>query len=136
METSDMPPTLAESTTNSESVPPRPPRALVAAVIIMGVMIIVGAAALVGIIIYRIVHHVPTPVVRQEAPALSSSLSGPALLSLPRRVGEQVTMMSARPDGALAVMLKDEQGNMRIVLWSPEQARIIAELTMTHPTSP
>ncbi|PHI96495.1 hypothetical protein BG621_05405 [Parasaccharibacter apium] len=114
---------------------------MLAAVIIMGLMIIIGATALVGVIIYRVVHQSAVSTERPAATMMQSavepsSLSSVARLKVPRLPGEHVIMVSARQDGAFAVMLKDEQGGVRILLWSPEQARIIAELTLTAPSSP
>lgn len=138
MSESDMAPNLVESGQNSESNPPRTPKALVAAVIIMGVMIILGTVLLVGIIIHRMMNHSATSSalassVATQAAAGASSLAGPALLKLPRHEDEQVMTVTARPDGMLAVTLRDEQGNARILLWQPEQARLVAELTLAAP---
>ncbi|WP_229709308.1 DUF6476 family protein [Bombella favorum] len=133
MNESDMSPNLVEPGQNSESNPPRTPRALVAAVIIMGMMIILGTVLLVGIIIHRMMNHSASPSAAVQTMAGPSSLAGPALLKLPRHVGEQVMAVTARPDGALAVTLRDEQGNARILLWQPEQARLVAELTVASP---
>ncbi|MBA5727409.1 hypothetical protein CPA56_05370 [Bombella sp. TMW2.1889] len=133
-----MAPNLVEPGQNSESNPPRTPKALVAAVIIMGVMIVLGTVLLVGIIIHRMMNHSsasPAP----AAPGLSraaagpASLAGPALLKLPRQADEQVMAVTARPDGLLAIMLKTGQGDARILLWQPEQARLVAELDLTGP---
>ena len=136
MSESDMAPNLVESGQNGESNPPRTPKALVAAVIIMGVMIILGTVLLVGIIIHRMMNHSATPStaaspVAMQAVAGPSSLAGPALLKLPRHADEQVMAVTARPDGALAVTLRDGQGDARILLWQPEQARLVAELTLS-----
>ncbi|OOL18869.1 hypothetical protein AL01_03770 [Bombella intestini] len=108
---------------------------MVAAVIIMGVMIILGTVLLVGIIIHRMMNHSASPSAPSAVQTMAgpSSLAGPALLKLPRHVGEQVMAVTARPDGALAVTLRDGQGNARILLWQPEQARLVAELTVANP---
>ncbi|UPO80504.1 hypothetical protein DTQ13_02765 [Parasaccharibacter sp. TMW 2.1888] len=129
-----MAPNLVEPGQNSESNPPRTPRALVAAVIIMGVMIILGTVLLVGIIIHRMMNHSsasPAP----AASELSRAAAGPALLKLPRQPDEQVMAVTARPDGLLAVTLKTGQGDARILLWQPEQARLVAELDLTGPAA-
>ncbi|MCQ0040952.1 MAG: hypothetical protein NF693_01600 [Bombella sp.] len=140
MSESDMAPNLVEPGQNSESNPPRTPRALVAAVIIMGVMIILGTVLLVGIIIHRMMNHSsasPAPAASElsRAAAGPAFLAGPALLKLPRQADEQVMAVTARPDGLLAVTLKTGQGDARILLWQPEQARLVAELDLTGPAA-
>ncbi len=135
MNESDIDPNLVEAGQNSESNPPRTSKALVAAVIIMGVMIILGTVLLVGIIIHRMMNHAATPSTPATAQTMMgpSSLAGPALLTLPRHADEQIMAVTARPDGALAVTLRDGQGNARILLWQPEQARLVAELKVAGP---
>lgn len=57
------------------------------------------------------------------------------MLKLSRHEDEQVMAVTARSDGTLAVTLRDEQGDARILLWQPEQARLVAELSLTGPAA-
>ncbi|QDH13708.1 hypothetical protein E3E12_05350 [Formicincola oecophyllae] len=124
-----------------DDVPPyKPPRLLLAAVIIMGIMLVVGVVFLVYTVIVRASHHDvvasrPVPamtVVHGQDFTLRPVLSDEpeSRLMVPARPGEWIQSVTARPDGALAVLLNSDQGS-RIVLWAPERARVMAEFQLT-----
>lgn len=106
----------------------------------MGVMIVIGTVMLVWVIAHRMahkssVHDVPSSVASLRMGHEDVRLLEPALLTLSRREGESVSAVTARPDGSLAVTLQDHKGGGRVLIWAPEQARLIAELefsTQSH----
>lgn len=94
----------------------------------MGVLIIIGTAALLWVIVHRIMHS-PTEVGASQ-PTVGTTVSSsavPAVLKVPRHADEQIRAVVTRPDGTLAVTVVSPQGGGRILLWLPEQARLVAE---------
>lgn len=144
--------TLAENNISGEDPPPAytpepppPSKALLGAVIIMGVLIIVGVVLLLWVVVHRIQHHkdmqsLPAAPVIASAPAITMDRKGraaplyhdilapPATLNLVARPNEHIHSLTARDDGSVAVTLKTKDGNERVLIWIPEQARISAEL--------
>lgn len=127
------------------SAPPPTPKWLVGAVVMMGVLIVIGVVALLWVIIHRIQHHKElvslTPSIASNAvmppqgkvkvtPAYHDVLAPPATLTLVPRPGEQIQSLTAREDGSLAVKLRTHEGAERVLIWIPEQARISAELEL------
>ncbi|EHH67475.1 hypothetical protein [Gluconobacter morbifer] len=112
---------LAEDQTHSE---PQTPKALIAAVIIMGVLIIFATFGLIGVVAYRFLHpHKTAP-----SPVMASLSSGATpRLALPLAEGEHITAVTSRPDGMMAITLSGP-GQARLLLWSPEDGRIVSEL--------
>lgn len=110
---------------------------LFVSVVVMGVLIIIGVVALITVIAHRVFNHVAHKDTLL-APSMASSLSQGnivplgtvAKLSLPLRKeqGEHIISMTSRPDGTLAIALASQNGGIRVLLWAPEQARLIAEL--------
>ena len=116
---------LAEDQAGSES---GKPKALLGAVIIMGVMIVAGVAVMIGVIAHRVMH--PHHDVSISAPSSGSSTR----LALPLGEGEHITAVTARPDGMMAVTL-GRPGAERVLVWSPEAGRVMAELDFGVPRS-
>nr|WP_197463221.1 hypothetical protein [Gluconobacter thailandicus] len=109
---------LAEDRTGSES---GTSKALFAAVIIMGVMIVAGVAVMIGVIAHRMMH--PHHGVTVE----TSSTNGFTRLALPLAEGEHITNVTARGDGMMAVTL-GQPGSERVLLWNPDAGKVVAEL--------
>lgn len=94
----------------------------------MGVLILVGTAALLWVIVHRIMHpHTEMSAAQPPVGTTVSSSATPAVLTVPRRADEQIRAVVPRPDGTLAVTVVSPQGGGRILLWLPEQARLVAE---------
>lgn len=97
----------------------------------MGVLIIVGAAALVWIIVHRIMHpHAEGVVPHSTASIAAPSSAMAAVLTMPRHGDEQIRAVVPRSDGTLAVTVVSPRGGGRIVVWLPEQARLVAEFRL------
>lgn len=110
---------------------------LMMSVIIMGVLIIIGVVVLIGVIAHRAFHpkenhgHV---IAAQHIFLADFPENVVEKLSLPLKTteDEHIFSVTSRPDGLLAVTLVSREGS-RILLWSPEQARLVAELDLsTH----
>ena len=104
---------------------PRTPKALTAAVIIMGVLIIVGTVTLVGLIIHRIGHHsnaqsaLPVHVPLQDAVTTQTELPP----------GTTLTGMTRVQDDLLALQV-NENGEQKILLWQVSTRRLLPGLTI------
>jgi len=104
---------------------PRTPKALTAAVIIMGVLIIVGTVTLVGLIIHRIGHHsnaqsaLPAHVPLQDAVTTQTELPP----------GTTLTGMTRVQDDLLALQV-NENGEQKILLWQVSTRRLLPGLTI------
>jgi|GEM_PF-1109206 len=99
------------------------PRALMAAVIGMGIAIVVGVAVLIGVIVHRMGsgHGVSAPVVVGRGQGENVRLAVPG--------GMRVTGMTARADGSVVVSLRGDAGE-RVVIWDPVGGRIVATLAL------
>ncbi|MBF0862470.1 hypothetical protein HKD22_10190 [Gluconobacter kanchanaburiensis] len=102
---------------------------MLAAVILMGVLIIAAVFGLIGVIAYRFLH--PRPSVTATVPLVEGGFSR---LALPLQEGEHITAVTARPDGLMAVTLGGV-GRDRVLLWNPEAGKIAAELDFGAPAS-
>ncbi|WP_048850697.1 hypothetical protein [Tanticharoenia sakaeratensis] len=107
------------------------PRALIAAVIGMGVAIVLGVAALAGILI----HRMSSPPAAISA-ATTTAVSGPAASSgmplettLPVPSGARIASVTARQDGTLAILI-EAVGREQLVIWNPDARRIVATLML------
>ncbi len=103
-------------------------RALLAAVIVMGVMILVGTAVLISTVVHR---------ATQRAQSTSSGFpaggpqGGPApTLSLDQPPGTRVALVTRQSDSLLAVTLSGGGLPDRVLVWSPAAARIVARLAL------
>lgn len=103
---------------NLENPAPGPSRILTGLVIVMGVLIIVGLAALVTVILSRHLRpEVPTPhEVRR------------AML----HVGDQsrITNIVPRANGDVIIEISGQNGDQRVAVWEPSSGRISAELDL------
>ena len=99
-------------------------RALKAAIVIMGVMIIAGTALLVALIIRRASHPAPT--------AAATAPTGQATLHQPQ--GTRIISLAATPTG-LAVALQGG-GPDRILILDPTTLRPTATITLTPDLPP
>lgn len=103
-----------------------------ALVIIMGIMIIVGTGALIWVIVHRMTQSPSEIATMNKAHIESIHIPNtPALLTVPRRADEHIQSVTARHDGSLSVVLVSSQGGERILVWMPEQARIVAEFELS-----
>ena len=111
-------------------------RALLAAVIGMGVLLFIGSLVRVGVLVHRMMH--PRPAVTADAPVATMPV-GPVMtmrgesLLLDEAPGTHVQAVTARPDGLLAVVLSGGSRADRIVIWDPVGRRIVARLDIGHP---
>ncbi|AXY21389.1 hypothetical protein CD178_00574 [Komagataeibacter saccharivorans] len=105
-------------------------RALLAAVIGMGVLLFVGSLVLVGVLVHRMMH----PSIAATRPAVSASVptlpaqGGYEALMLDEPAGTHVESLTTRPDGMIAVALSGGGSAERIILWDPAGRRIVARL--------
>ena len=111
-------------------------RALLAAVIGMGVLLFIGSLALVGVLVHRMMHPAPAPAAvvagTVTAPPVSMGADAAGDLVMDEAPGTHVQAVTARPDGLLAVVLGGG-GADRVVLWDPAGRRIVARLVLGHP---
>ncbi|MDT8870973.1 hypothetical protein RAA17_07165 [Komagataeibacter rhaeticus] len=112
-------------------------RALLAAVIGMGVLLFVGSLVLVGVLVHRVMHPrsvvaAGAPPATLPAPPVAGSGHGADVLMMDEAPGTHVTSVTARPDGLLAVVLSGGDGADRIVVWDPAGQHIVARLVVGH----
>ncbi|UMM64339.1 flagellar basal body-associated FliL family protein [Aristophania vespae] len=132
---SDMKKSVAQTVTMGEIAhDARPSSFLLGAVIIMGLLIVIGTAILLWVIVHRALHHNDVAAPQTKA-AYHNVLATPSVLSLVPRPGERVQSITARSDGSLALDLRTVEGGERILIWAPEKAQIIAELELSKSVS-
>ncbi|ACI50268.1 conserved hypothetical protein [Gluconacetobacter diazotrophicus PA1 5] len=102
-------------------------KALLAAVIGMGVLLAVGSLVLVGVLVHRISHPHSVSSVRVVSPP--DGAYGPLVLDEP--AGTHITAMARQDDAMLAVSLSGG-GPDRIVLWDLAHARVAGRLTLAR----
>lgn len=116
-------------------------RPLLIAVIVMGVLIIIGIVSLAGVIVHRVFapgqsfRLAPGPELIEMAPADMTAISAKniARLGLALKTGEHVLSAVPYRNGRVLVLL-GQGGNgaeahiTRIIAWQPETARLLAEL--------
>ena len=109
-------------------------RALLAAVIVMGVMILVGTAVLIGVVVSRAIHRSPAagplaaaalPPTDGVAPALTPSI----LLDQP--AGTRIASVTRQSDRLLAITLSGGGGD-RLLVWDIATGRVIARLGLAR----
>ncbi|QDH17368.1 DUF6476 family protein [Swingsia samuiensis] len=100
---------------------PTTSKALMAAVIIMGVLIIMGVVGIIGVIVHRVMHP------KHASQQIATEHGSFSRLALPLARGEHILSVTSRNDGLMAVTLV-QSGSERILLWSPEEGRIVSEL--------
>ncbi|NVN43978.1 hypothetical protein HW537_08660 [Asaia siamensis] len=116
-----------------DTPPPKVSRTLMAAVIIMGVLIVLGTAGLIGVIVHRAMspgHHKPM-MAAQGSASIEAASHAPG--EAPRFIyggGGRIVAEAVRPDGSVAVQINGPQGD-RIVIWNPESNQVTAQFTLT-----
>lgn len=103
---------------NLKTPTPSVPRALTAAVVVMGVLIVVGTVGLGGVIVHRLSHRDVRP---------TATATG---LDLPRAAGTRIESVTPRNDGTLVLHLLGPDGE-ELVVWDPDAGRLTARLTMS-----
>ncbi|RUT27262.1 hypothetical protein C0V97_03395 [Asaia sp. W19] len=112
---------------------PAPPvsRALMAAVIIMGVMIVVGVAGLIGVIAHRALsggtaahHGVSIP------PKTGGASSGGARPGFVYHATGHIVSQSVRPDGSVVLLISNPEGE-QVVVWNPDTGLVTAQFSVT-----
>ncbi|MCX2561876.1 hypothetical protein OQ252_10775 [Acetobacter farinalis] len=100
---------------------PGTPKGLMAAVIGMGILIVVGTGALVGVIIHRMGAHTSPATLAASAPAGGEQISSTTPLPLP--AGSRLVSMTHVQDDLLALHIL-ENGKDRILLWQVSSGRV------------
>ena len=112
-------------------------RALLAAVIGMGVLLFIGSLVLVGVLVHRVMHPRPAvsagvQVATLPAPPVAKMTDGMDTLMMDEVPGTHVSAVTVRPDGLLVVVLSGGDVTDRIVVWDPAGRRIVARLVVGH----
>ena len=111
-----------------DTPPPKVSRSLVAAVVIMGVLIVLGTAGLIGVV----VHRAMSSGLRKPAMAtqdLSHSVSQGEAPRLVLAGGGRIVAEAVRPDGSVSVQINGPQGD-RIVIWNPQTNQVVAQFVL------
>ncbi|KXV78636.1 MULTISPECIES: hypothetical protein [Acetobacter] len=108
---------------------PGTPKALMAAVIGMGILIVVGTLGLVGVIIHRMGSHTPSTSAALSAPAVPLQ-DAPARPVLP--AGTHLISMARVRDDLLALHVSTN-GEDRILLWQVSTGRILPGIDSAAP---
>jgi hypothetical protein len=103
-------------------------RALLAAVIVMGVMIALGTATLIAVVVGRMTHRPP------HAAALALPVAGAAVpvLALGEPPGTRIASVARQSDTLLAVTLTGGGVADRLLIWDIASGRVIATLTLSR----
>jgi len=104
--------------------PPRTPKALLAAVIGMGVLIVVGTVTLVGVIIHRMNSQHTPAVLPASVPLQDTALPAPSLAP-----GSKLLSMARVQDDLLALHIS-ENGQDKIMLWQVSTHKLMQGLTL------
>lgn len=110
---------------------PGTPKALMAAVIGMGILIVVGTVGLVGVIIHRMGSHTPSAGPTLSAPAVPLQ-DAPAHPVLP--AGTHLISMARVRDDLLALHVSTN-GEERILLWQVSTGRILPGIDGAAPSA-
>ncbi|UYH51372.1 hypothetical protein N5W20_00340 [Candidatus Kirkpatrickella diaphorinae] len=103
---------------NLENPNPGPSRALTGLVIVMGVLIIIGFAALVSVIISR--HLRPEVATPLEVRRALLHVTGQS----------RITKIVPRANGDVIIEISGQNGDQRVAVWEPSSGRIAAELEL------
>lgn len=108
---------------------PGTPKALMAAVIGMGILIVVGTLGLVGVIIHRMGSHAPPAPKALSLPAvpLQDAATPPALPA-----GAHLVSMTRIQEGLMALHVT-ENGQDRILLWQLGADHLTLGVTQAEP---
>ena len=122
--------------------PPPVSRVLMAAVIGMGVLIVIGTAGLIGVVVHRAMH--PHRAILQERQVSASAMprqgdivanrasreGGVGATVFTLHGGGHVLSQIVRPDGSLSLLIATPEGE-QIVIWSPESNRVMARFALS-----
>lgn len=116
--------------------PPPVSRALMAAVIGMGVLIVLGTAGLIGVVIHRAMVPATAHMTAagSSVPALPAVASGGDAQGAPLfvyRGGGHVLSQAVRPDGSISLVL-DTPAGQQVVIWNPEANRIVGRFSLAE----
>ncbi|WP_394818600.1 hypothetical protein [Sorlinia euscelidii] len=103
---------------NLENPNPGPSRVLTGLVIVMGVLIIVGLAALVTVIISRHLHPEVAP--PHEVQRVLLHIGGQS----------RITNIVPSANGDVIIEISGQNGDQRVAVWEPSSGRISAELDL------
>ena len=103
-------------------------RALLAAVIVMGVMILLGTAVVISVVVSRAIHRPPAaslPTAAALPPAEGAAPVPPILVDQP--AGTRIASVTRQSDRLLAITLSGG-GSDRLLVWDIATGRVIARL--------
>ena len=98
---------------------------LLAAVIAMGVVILVATAVLVATLVHRLTHRAPPAIVAIPAPAADR-----APLSLGQPAGTRLVSVVRQSDTLLALTLSGGGLPDRLLVWDTVSGRVVARLRL------
>lgn len=110
--------------------PPRTPKALLAAVIGMGVLIVFGTITLVAIIIHRMNSHPATAALPVHVPLQDAALPAPALPP-----GTKILSMARVQDNLLALHILENGMTEKVLLWDVN-AHTLTQGLLLPPAAP
>ncbi|GBQ36234.1 hypothetical protein HLH34_06450 [Gluconacetobacter azotocaptans] len=109
-------------------------KALLAAVIFMGVLLVAGSLVLVGVLVHRISHPRPNVAPVGASPAAAVLAAPPSgdygNLVLDEPAGTHIAGLARQADTLLAISLSGG-GPDRIVLWDLPHGRIVGRVRLT-----
>lgn len=111
---------------------PGTPKALMAAVIGMGILIVVGTVTMVGVIIHRMGAHKPPVSLAVSAPAVPLQDIAAAHPALP--AGTHLINMARVQDDLLALHVS-ANGEDRILLWQVSTGRLLPGVESARPSA-
>ncbi len=94
-------------------------RALLALVIVMGMLILAGTAGLVAVVVHRLSHH----------PGLGSAPPPPAAALRQEPAGTRITALVRQSDTVLAIALTGG-GPDRVLVWDLLAGRAVSEIRL------
>ncbi len=97
-------------------------RALLALVIVMGVLILAGTAGLVAVVVHRLAHPATMPHAFGPAPSSQAVLR-------PEPAGTRITALTRQSDTVLAIALSGG-GPDRVLVWDLLAGRAVAEIRL------
>ena len=107
-------------------------KALLAAVIVMGVMILLGTAVVIGVVVSRAIHRPPAAGLLAAAappPADGMAPAPPILLDQP--AGTRIASVTRQSDRLLAITLSGG-GSDRLLIWDIATGRVVARLGLAQ----
>lgn len=106
-------------------------RALLAAVIGMGVLLFIGSLVLVGVLVHRMMHpQASLPHAVAATPAIPHEEGEYGSLMLDEPAGTRIESVTVRPNGMVVAALAGGDRAGRIIIWDPAGRRIVARLVL------